>query len=89
MQENQTKPHSLILDNRKKLSLTGVLDVHGFNEETVSLRTSLGELVVRGNSLHISKLNLESGEVEIEGSVSSLGYLSSKQNKSLVQRLFS
>lgn len=88
MSEIQCKPHNLILDNRKKLCLSGIDDVSGFNEETVSLSTQLGGLVVRGSNLHISKLNLDTGEVEIEGTVNSLQYTQSRQNKSFMQRIF-
>lgn len=90
MSENlQKKPHSVILDNRKKLSLTGIEDVQGFNEEAVSVITSLGSLIICGNNLHISKLNLDTGEVEIDGEINSLRYAESKGSKSFVQRLFS
>ncbi|MCH5303973.1 MAG: sporulation protein YabP [Ruminococcus sp.] len=87
MQEKIPKPHNLILDNRNKLSLTGVDDVLGFNEETVSVNTSMGDLIIRGSKLHISKLNLETGEVEIDGKVNSLQYAETKTNKSFMQRL--
>ena len=87
MTEN-TKQHSIILDNRKKLCITGADDVSGFNEETVNVSTSLGNLIIRGSSLHINKLNLDSGEVEIEGLINSLQYAESKSSKSLMQRLF-
>ena len=90
MSENYNKkPNSIILDNRKKLCITGVDDVMGFNEETVSVTTSMGNLIIRGSSLHINKLNLDSGEVEVEGKIDSLQYTESKQSKSFVQRLFS
>lgn len=88
MQENFSKPHTMLLDNRKKLSLTGVNDVLGFNEELVSIKTSLGDLIVRGSKLHISKLNLETGEVDIDGHINSLQYIESREGKSLMQRLF-
>lgn len=88
MQENYSKPHTLLLDNRKKLSLTGVSDVQGFNEELVNITTSLGDLIVRGSKLHISKLNLETGEVDIDGVINSLQYTESRNNKSFMQRLF-
>ena len=88
MQENYSKPHTLLLDNRKKLSLTGVSDVQGFNEELVNITTSLGDLIVRGSRLHISKLNLETGDVDIDGQINSLQYTESKNNKSFMQRLF-
>ena len=88
MQENFSKPHTMLLDNRKKLSLTGVNDVLGFNEELVSIKTSLGDLIVRGSKLHISKLNLETGEVDIDGQINSLQYIENREGKSFMQRLF-
>lgn len=89
MEEIKGKHHNLILDNRQKLSLSGVSDVSGFNEETVNVFTDLGGLVIKGSGLHISKLNLETGEVEVEGIINSLQYTQSKQNKSIMQRIFS
>jgi sporulation protein YabP len=89
MQENTNKPSSLILDNRKKLSVTGVEDVVGFNDESVSLKTVKGDLLVSGSSLHISKLDLDTGNVELEGIINSLQYSREKNDKSFMQRLFS
>lgn len=79
--------HSLILDNRSKLTLTGVTDVMGFDEQTVSLMTDSGALVVKGESLHISKLNLDTKDVSIDGNISSLQYLVNS-GKSLKSKLF-
>ncbi len=87
MTENN-KQHSIILDNRKKLCVTGAEDVLGFNEEVVNVNTTLGNLIVRGSSLHINKLSLETGEVEIDGIINSLQYNESKSSKSIMQRLF-
>ena len=87
MQEKVLKPHSLILDNRKKLSLTGVEDVSGFNEETVSLKTTAGGLIVTGSALHIGRLDLDTGDVEIEGVINLLNYTDSKTDKGFIQRL--
>ncbi|MDD6847737.1 MAG: sporulation protein YabP [Oscillospiraceae bacterium] len=88
MTEQKTAQHNLILDCRKKLSLSGVKDVSGFNEEIVNLDTNLGGLVIRGSQLHISKLNLDTGDVEVEGKVNSLQYFQGKEQKSLFQRIF-
>ena len=87
MQEKVLKPHSLILDNRKKLSLTGVEDVSGFNEETVSLKTTAGGLIVKGSGLHIGRLDLDTGDVEIECVINLLNYTDSKTDKGFIQRL--
>lgn len=81
------KAHSLILDNRKKLSLTGVTDVMGFDEQTVSLSTDCGTLIVKGENLHINKLNLDSKDVCIDGTINSLQYLS-QNTKTLKSKLF-
>ncbi len=76
MSENTVKkPHILTLDNRNLLSLTGVEDVVGFDEQTINIRLSDCTLVVKGISLHISKLSLDSGDVVIDGRISSLQYL--------------
>lgn len=88
MSENTVrKPHTLVLDNRSRLALTGVEDVSGFDENTISVRMADCSLVVKGSSLHISKLSLDSGEVAIDGTISSLQYLGASA-KSLRSKLF-
>ncbi len=82
------KPHSLILDNRRNLVLTGVNDVSGFDEQTVNILTDMGGLVIKGSNLHISKLSLETGEVTIDGTVNSLQYIHTSQGKGVMSKLF-
>lgn len=67
--------HSLILENRSKLSLTGVTDVDSFDEATIVAYTDYGELTVTGTELHICVLNIEHGELTVEGNISGLNYL--------------
>jgi sporulation protein YabP len=66
--------HNVILEDRHTLTVSGVSDVDSFDEEAVVLFTELGELTVRGAALHMNKLNVESGEVSIEGDIESLAY---------------
>lgn len=88
MSENAVrKPHTLVLDDRSRLSLTGVEDVAGFDEGTVSVRLADCSLVIKGSGLHISKLSLDSGDVIIDGSVSSMQYMGAAA-KGLRSRLF-
>lgn len=68
------KVHNIILEDRKTLTVSGVSDVDSFDEQAVMLFTELGELTVRGSDLHMNKLNVETGEVSIEGNISSLSY---------------
>ncbi|HBE15529.1 MAG TPA: sporulation protein YabP [Ruminococcaceae bacterium] len=81
------KPHILTLDNRKLLTLSGVEDVSGFDEQTINVKLSDATLVVKGAGLHISKLSLESGDVVIDGQITSLQYLGASTG-SLRSRLF-
>lgn len=73
------KKHSLILEDRKTLTLSGVCDVCGFDEHSVTLLTSLGELTVKGDELRINNFNNGSGELNMEGEVVSLSYSESKK----------
>ena len=59
--------NEIILKDRKFLSVPGVKDVNAFTEESVILTLETSSLVVRGENLHISKLDLESGEVDVDG----------------------
>lgn len=67
-------PHSLILENRKTLNATGVSNVDSFDEQTVVAYTDLGELVIHGTNLHINKLNIDSGELTLDGEITSMTY---------------
>lgn len=68
------KVQNLILENRERLSISGVIDVESFNDESVIVDTELGVLMVRGMDLHINKLNIDSSELSIEGDIMSCEY---------------
>ena len=75
MEERKIKmPHSLVMEDRRVMSVTGVRDVDSFDESTVIVFTDLGELTVKGSGLHIKNLNTDAGEVSLEGEISSLSY---------------
>ena len=66
--------HNFLLENREKMSLSGVLDVDIFNPDMVVVQTEMGMLTIKGIDLHISKLNLESSELSLEGEINSCTY---------------
>jgi len=68
------RAHSIHIDNRMRISVTGVVDVESFNEQEVALLTEAGPLNVAGSNLHLSKLNLEDGQICIEGEILALDY---------------
>lgn len=70
----QAMPHNLIMENRNHLTVSGVSDVDSFDEQTVVIFTQMGELTVQGSDLHITNLNVDSGELSLDGTISSLSY---------------
>ncbi len=89
MQDNSAfQTHTLTLNNREALTLTGVTDVPGFDEETVSLKTPLGSLIIKGEALHINRLSLDTGEVSIDGRINSLQYLGDTRQKGIMSKIF-
>lgn len=69
-----TVPHHIHLDERNALSISGVVEVESFDETTIVMSTSQGDLIVRGNDLHIEQLSLDGGDLKVEGSIDSLTY---------------
>ena len=66
--------HNIIMENRKKLTVSGVTDVDRFDENTVLLYTNMGELTVKGNDLHVNELSVTDGEMNIEGEIDAVIY---------------
>ena len=93
MEEKQyAKAHKLILSNRRTGTITGVSDVISFDITEVLLETEQGMLMIKGADLHVNRLTLEKGEIDIEGRNDSLAYSDvtsyQKQGESLIGRLF-
>lgn len=66
--------HRLELDGRERLLVSGVEEVERFDEEEIVMNTTAGTLVVGGTDLHIGKLNLDGGELHVDGSIHTLLY---------------
>ncbi len=90
MQDIQTnsQPHNVIINQRESLSVTGVVDVSGFDEQTVNILTTEGNLIVKGESLHISTLSLDTGQVSVDGRIISMQYLGDSKQQSFMSRIF-
>ncbi len=74
MPEKNAASHTMILENRRSLSLSGVTDVDSFDEREIILYTRLGELTIVGRDLHINAVSVESGNMTVEGDIWSLCY---------------
>ena len=73
-EEISVMQHRLELDGRERLLVTGVEEVERFDEEEIVMNTTAGVLVVGGTQLHIGKLNLDGGELHVDGRIDSLTY---------------
>ncbi|MGG7144001.1 sporulation protein YabP [Clostridium nigeriense] len=82
---------NIILENRKKLILTGVEEVISFDDEKILLNTKLGFLTIKGSELKMNKLDVQNGDVIIVGNISSIIYSSKevkKEKESIISKLF-
>ena len=81
--------HKITLVDRKRLEITGVIEVESFDENAIVMSTSQGDLTVRGEGLHIETLSLDGGALKVDGTVESLTYEDSVDDRgSLWSRLF-
>ena len=91
-QNNGNVVQNLILENREKLTITGVVDVLSFDDQIVIVETQLGLLTVKGEDLRINKLSIDSLEVIIEGQIYNIGYsnddIGKKHSGSLLGKIF-
>ncbi len=82
---------NLFLENRKRLTLSGIIEVISFDEQKIDLTTRLGNLTIKGEGLKMNKLDVQNGDVIIAGDIASIVYngkISKKSNESIISRLF-
>ena len=88
MEEKSGLSHRVVLNDRNQGSLTGILDVISFDESMIVLDTDMGLLTIKGKDLHVSRLTLDKGEIDIEGRPDSLVYSKSEGIKGSSQSFF-
>ena len=84
------KKSNIMIENRERVNLTGVIDIHSFDDELVLVETNLGIITLKGINLKINKLNLDSNELSVEGKVNSLCYSENMEQKksNMIGKLF-
>ena len=94
MEERQAPAgqHKLILNNRSKVSLNGITDILSFDVNEILIETELGMLMVKGTDLHVNRLSVEKGEVDLSGNIDSIAYSgiaqTGKRDGGFMARLF-
>ena len=87
----EERKSSLSLEDRKKLTLSGVLEVVNFDDEKISLNSILGNLAIKGEGLKMNKLDVQNGDVIIMGYISSMIYSGKdgkKSKESIIKKIF-
>lgn len=82
---------NLVLENKNRLNISGVLDVLSFDDQIIIVETELGMLTVKGDNLRINKLSIDTSEVIVEGEIISLEYSNKdldKKNESFLGKIF-
>ncbi|MCJ7687935.1 MAG: sporulation protein YabP [Clostridiaceae bacterium] len=87
----EDKKSNLMLENRNKLNISGIIEVINFNENQILLNTNVGTMIIKGQDLKMNKLDVQNGDVVITGKVDSFVYTSDKskaKKDSIISRLF-
>lgn len=82
-----TAPHDLILENREKLTVTGVRRVLQCNAESAAIETARGVLQLAGAQLNVTSLDLDSGEVKLTGRIDTVEYTAARTPGGFLSRL--
>lgn len=88
----QKRSHKVHMEDRSRMEMTGISDVISFDLNKVILESDYGVITIKGANLHVNRLSVEKGELDIDGSIQALEYSEAssyaKKGESLVSRLF-
>lgn len=73
-QITDNKLQNLVLENRNKLSVSGVTDILSFDDQIVIIDTNMGMLTIKGIDLRINKLSIDTSDIIVEGTINSMVY---------------
>lgn len=94
MEENKkiNSFQNIVLENREKLNITGILDVFSFDDQIIIIETELGLLTIKGENLKINKLSLDTSDFVVDGRINSLNYsetdIGVKKGKNILSKIF-
>ncbi len=88
MQKSANQPHNIIMENRQELRISGVKDIDSFTETKIVLSTVMGELVIKGQDLHVSVLEAETGDFSMTGKIKCLCYNTFSSSDNIFSKMF-
>ena len=87
MEEKGKKLHNVIMEQRKKLNMSGVLEVVSFEDETIVLETDMGMMTIKGEGMRIGSFSASSSDIDIEGNIIALVYTGEAAKGGFFRRL--
>lgn len=84
----EIRSHNIIVEGRKSVRISGVNDIDSFTENKIILSTVMGELIIKGEDLHVISLNSENGDFTMIGSVNSFMYSRNSVLDGPIKKLF-
>lgn len=79
--------HQILLVDREEITIDGVSSLGSYDEKEVIMETEQGLLLIKGEGLNIKQLNLDKGNIVVDGVIKSLSYDdSSHVKKGLLER---
>lgn len=88
-EEFERERHTLKLENRESLELSGIKDVGAFNEEQIIAESSMGDIIIKGSALHVDELSLDKGRLKVSGKISAFFYNDKPSGKGFWGKIFS
>lgn len=79
--------HSVVIENREKMTVSGVIDVDSFDEQTVVLLTERGKMTIRGEGLKVLGFTVETGDLQLQGNIMALGYSTTDKKGGFFNRI--
>ena len=83
----EKRSHRIGMEDRKKLNISGVLDVERFDEREIVMETEAGTLYIRGEKLEMGSFSTDSGDVSVQGQIAELCYEDTVPKQSFWARL--
>lgn len=83
---------NIVLENREKMNVTGIVDVLSFDDQIIIIETELGLLTIKGEDLKINKLSIDTSDFIVEGKINSLTYSNADsgmpKGKNILSKIF-
>lgn len=80
--------HDIVIENRKRLSATGIQNVDSYEDDCIVAQSECGEIVIKGHELKISRLSVETGDMTVDGNIDLVSYNAPKVSGSFFSRVF-